>query len=63
MEKFLLCLVLAADELDIVHQQNISLAVFIVERNGRFRFNGFNQLVGKILALDINGVFPSPEPP
>ena len=53
MEKFLLCAVLAGDELNIVHEQQIRVAVFLAEVLGRAGADGFDHLVDKLLALDV----------
>ena len=51
VEEFLLRADLAADKLDIVHQQNVRLPVLVVKGLGLVGFNGVDQLVGKILSL------------
>ena len=60
MEELLLGLYLAGDELDIVHQQNIRLAVFLPELRVAVFPDGGDQLVGEVVALDVHdaGVRP-----
>ena len=54
MEEFLLGLLLAGDKLHIVHQQNVRVAVFVVELQLLALTDGLNQGVGKIIALDVH---------
>ena len=56
MEKFLLRGVLAGDELDIVHEKEVGAAVFAAELDVLALLDGGNQLVGKLVALDIDDV-------
>ena len=56
MEKFLLGGFLTSDELDIVDEENIRLAVFFTESGVLPTGDGFDQLIGEILAVDINSV-------
>ena len=53
VEKFLLRAVLARDELDIVHEQQIRVAVFLAEVFGRAGADGFDHLIDELLALDV----------
>ena len=53
MEKFLLRAVLARDELDIVHEQQIRVAVFLAEVFGRAGADGFDHLIDELLTLDV----------
>jgi len=53
VEKFLLGAFLAGDELDIIHGQQVGLAVFFLELGGGAVADGQNQLIGEFLALDI----------
>ena len=55
MEKFLLCGILARDKLDVVHQQNIGFAVFLMEFAGGAPADGFDQLIGEIVPFDVQG--------
>ena len=54
MEKFLLGLLFAGDKLNIVHQQQRRLTVFLAELEVFAFTDGGHQLVGKIVALDID---------
>ena len=54
VEKFLLGADLAGDELDIVHQQQVGHAVFFPEGSYIAPLDGADQLVGEIVALDID---------
>ena len=54
MEKFLLRLHFAGDELDIVHQQQVGLPVFFPEFAVPPGLDGVYQLVGKIVPFDID---------
>ena len=54
MEKLVLRLLLTGDELDIVHQKQIHIAVLIVKILGRAVFDGAHELVGKLVALDVD---------
>ena len=56
MEKFLLGGFLTGDELDIVDEENIRLAVFFTESGVLPTGDGFDQLIGEILAVDVDGV-------
>ena len=54
MEKFLLGLLLAGDELHVIHQQQVRLAVFF-PHFGRFALpDGVHQLVRQVIALDVS---------
>ena len=53
VEKLLLRAVLAGDELDIVHEQQVGIAVFLAEVLRRARADGFDHLVDELLALDV----------
>ena len=54
MEELLLGALLAADELYVVHEQHVCLAVFVVEFLGGLFTDGVNELVGELLPLDID---------
>ena len=56
VEEFLLGAFLAADELDIVHQQYIGAAVLVVEFVGGIVLDGIDDLVGELLTLDVDAV-------
>ena len=56
MEKFLLCAVLAGDELNIIHEQQVRVAVFLAEVLGRAGADGFDHLVDKLLALNVGNL-------
>ena len=56
VEKFLLRAVLARDELDIVHEQQIRVAVFLAEVFGRAGADGFDHLIDELLALDVGNL-------
>ena len=53
VEKFLLGGFLAGDELDIVHQKQIHIPVFLAEFLCRAGLDGFYHLVGEFIALDV----------
>ena len=54
MEEFLLRRFLARDELDIVDQERVGLAVFFAEAGRRTGADGFDQLVRELVALDVD---------
>jgi len=54
VEEFLLRLDLAGDELDIVHQQHRGLPVFLPKLGVAVLPDGADQLVGEVVALDID---------
>ena len=56
MEKLLLGLLFAGDELHVVYQQQIGLAVFFPHLGGLVGtgLNGGHQLIGQIVALDVS---------
>ena len=54
MEKLLLCLLAAGDELHVVHQQKVRVAVFAAELDVLAGADGLDQLVGEIVALDVD---------
>ena len=54
MEKFLLGLLLAGDELHVVHQKQRGLPVFLPELCVLALPDGGYQLVGEVVALDVN---------
>ena len=54
MEELLLGLLLTGDELDIVHQQQIRLAVLVLELRLTAGLDGGDQLVGEFVALDVD---------
>ena len=56
VEKFLLGGFLAGDKLDIVNQKQIRFPVLAVEFNVLTGLNGGNQLVGKLVAPDVDNV-------
>ena len=53
MEEFLLRTFLAADELDIVDEKHVRVAVLAAEFRHFGKAERFDQLVGKVVALDI----------
>ena len=57
VEELVLGLLLAGDELDIVHQKEIHAAVAVMEILGRAVFDGPHELVGKVVALDVGDAF------
>ena len=63
MEKLLLCLNLAGNELDIVHQQDIRLPVLLPELRVPVLPDGADQLIGKIIALDVHDAGSGPPVP
>ena len=54
MEELLLCALLAGDELHVVEQQQVDHAVFVAEGLHIAFLDGGDQLVGEVLALDID---------
>ena len=56
MEKFLLGGFLTGDKLNIIHQEQIRFPVFGAEFDIFTVFNGVNQLVGELVALDVDNV-------
>ena len=54
MEKFLLSLLLAGDELHVVHQQQRGLPVLLPKLGVFALADGGHQLVGEVVALDIH---------
>ena len=56
MEKFLLRGFLAGDKLDIVDEEQVRIAVFVAELVVAAFLQGGDQLVGKLIALDIDDV-------
>ena len=54
MEKLLLGLLLAGDKLHVVHQQQRRLAIFLPELGVLALPDGGHQLVGEVVALDID---------
>ena len=56
MEEFLLRLLLAGDKLHVIHQQQVSLAVLILELSGGTRADCLNQFIGEIVTLDVDNV-------
>ena len=60
MEKLLLGLLLAGDELDVVHQQQVRAPVFLPEFLGAARLDGVDQLVGEVVAFYIHDLVPGP---
>ena len=64
MEELLLGLLLAGDELHVIHQQQVGLAVFFPHFGGLALPDGVHQLIGQVVALDIGDfgmgvVFPN----
>ena len=57
MEEFLLCGLLAGNELNIINQQYICFPVFVAEGQGVLIGDAADQLVCEIVALDIHNVF------
>ena len=57
MEKLLLCGVLAGDELNIINQQYVHLAVFFAECWRGFVADGVDQIVGELLGRDVENHF------
>ena len=60
MEKLLLGLLFAGDELHVIHQQKVRLAVFFTHFGGLVGagLDGGHQLVGQIVALDVGDLGP-----
>ena len=58
MEKFFLRLLFAGNELYIVHQQDVCVAVFVVKFQLLALTDSLNQSVGEIIALDIDNLGP-----
>ena len=56
MEEFLLSGGLAADELDVVHQKQVCVAVFFAELHVFVLAQGGDELVGEGLGVDVNDV-------
>jgi len=56
VEEFLLRLRFAADELNIVHEQNVRLAVALMKRHRGALRDRIDELVGKIVSLYIDNV-------
>ena len=56
MEKFLLRGVLARDELNIVHEEEVGVAVFVTELEVLAAADGVDQLVCELVALDVDDV-------
>ena len=54
MKKFFLGLLFAADELNVVNQEQINCPVFIFEFIDGAGFNGGHKIVGELLAGDIS---------
>ena len=63
MEKFLLGGFLAGDKLNIIHQEQVSFPVFAAEFDVFAVFDGVNQFIRKLVALDVDnvgiGLFPA----
>ena len=57
MKEFFLCLHLAADELHVVHHQNVCEAVLLVELILLSLPYRLDQLIGKLVALDVHDLF------
>jgi hypothetical protein len=55
MEEALLGLLLAADELDVVYQQDINIAELAAELFGAPPPDGADELVGELLGADVEG--------
>lgn len=53
VEELLLCLLLAGDELDIVHQEKIGAAVFGAQILAAADLDGVDEIVREIVALDV----------
>ena len=53
MEELLLSGFLSSDELDIVHQKNVHVAIFIMEGFRRSALDGCDQLIGEAVSPDI----------
>ena len=56
MEELLLGGLLAGDKLDIVHQEEVGIAVFVAEFRVFALLERLNQLVGELIALDVDYV-------
>ena len=56
MEEFLLCRILAGNELDVVDEEQIGPAVFAAELNIPALLHRGDQLVRKLVALDVDDV-------
>ena len=54
MEELILCLLLAGNELDIVHQKQIHIAVLVVKFLRSAGLDGPHKLVCKLVTLDVN---------
>ena len=56
VEELLLCALLAADKLDIVHQQHICRPVLVVELVGGVVADRLDDLIGELLPFDVDAV-------
>lgn len=56
MEELLLGGLLAGDKLDIVHQEEVGIAVFVAEFRVFALLKRLNRLVGELIALDVDDV-------
>ena len=54
VEELVLGLLLAGDELDVVHQKQVDLAVLVAEFLRGAALDGAHQLIGKLVALDVD---------
>ena len=54
MEEALLCLLLAADKVDVINQQHISLSIFIAEFLCFLLPNSIYKLVSKLFTANTN---------
>ena len=57
VEKFVLGLLFAGNKLDIVHQKQVHIAVFLAEFLRCAVLNGFDQLIGELIPLDVGNAF------
>ena len=56
VEEFLLGLLLALEELDVVDQEHVDVSVFVAELNGLIVLDRHDELVGELLARDVDDV-------
>ena len=57
MEEFFLHSLLAAQKLNVVHQKNVDLTIFLSELNHGFHLERFNHLVDEVVNFDITNSF------
>ena len=56
MEELLLGTVFTGDELNIIHQKQVGVPVFAAEFHVSALFYGGNQLIGKLIAFDVDNM-------